>query len=234
MYKDLRANFYFFMLDFRFATTVFWSIFIASSLVLYFMAMSFNSGSIVISPSMAVYVFCGISGFLLTKDTFPYSIKMGSTRLGFVISSISFSLVLVIFMSLIQFFITWAFNHLIELGTINNFVILSAAEATSLTSTWYNYLFVDVVINLFFLSIGFLLGTIFYRLGLLGGVTAIALFVISILIPTVRTTILEFLFQIENSKIALNYLGVVSISCFAFVIILGLLIKAPPLSKATK
>ncbi len=92
---------------------------------------------------MAIFVYCGFSGYLTVKDTFPFMIKMGSTRTAFVVSVIVFNLILAFIMSGISTFLTKLISFFNETFDNNNLSMYATTQLTSINDTWYNTLLLD-------------------------------------------------------------------------------------------
>ncbi|RXI96189.1 hypothetical protein DS745_20825 [Anaerobacillus alkaliphilus] len=227
MLKDMRAILYYLVIDQRFSFFVFWSIFIASSIFLLAISYTFSINMIV-SISMATYIFCGISGFLQTKITFPYSIKLGLTRTRYVIGSFVFNVVLAITMSLFHLIINKLLLLIATTIGATSFSLLTTVNATTLANTWYNLLFVDIVLCTLVFSVGLLLGTVFYRLGLIGGIIAIALATISIFIPATRNWMIDSFVSFNAGQIqfVIPFVSTIAVTVLIFIPIWGMLKNA--------
>ncbi|KIL49480.1 hypothetical protein [Jeotgalibacillus soli] len=75
--------------------------------------------------------------------------------------------------------------------------------------------------------IGFLLSTIFFRYGLIGGVTSIALVVIIVTVSGIRTSIFEWLLDIKQSQLSLNPVSIVFLALITIFAIWIILKRAP-------
>ncbi|MEA3320194.1 MAG: DUF4052 family protein [Bacillota bacterium] len=233
MLRDMKAVLYYLAVDMRFSFMVFWSILIFSLTAMFVIVLSFDTNMIV-STSMAIYIFCGITGFLTTKETFPYCIKFGATRNQYLLSVLIYCTAVAAVFSTIHVIIQSVFGWLVNVAGSERFLIFHSVESTTLADTWYNQLLVDMVICFLLLSLGFLLGTIFYRLGLIGGFGALALIAILILLPTTRDFLLNALVDMDGWKMGLNFSMILAVALFAFLPNWGMLRKASTLSSATR
>jgi hypothetical protein len=239
MLKEMKAILYYLAVDMRFSFIVFWSILLASITVLFIVVLSFDT-NMVLSTSMAIYIFCGITGFLTTKETFPYCIKLGATRNQYLLSILVYGAVVAFVFSLIHVIVQQIFSKLVELGPSERFITYHTVDATTLSNTWYNQLIVDGIVCFLLLSVGFLLGTIFYRLGLIGGLGTLAFIALLLIVPYTRNTLVDAFFSFdtiisgEEVKVSLNFLLLVLVSLAAYLPNWGLLRKASTVSNAVR
>lgn len=233
MLKDMKAVLYYLAVDMRFSFMVFWSILLLSLTAMFLIVLSFDT-NMVVSTSMAIYIFCGITGFLTTKETFPYCIKFGATRNQYLLSVLIYCAVVAVVFSTVHVIIKSIFDRLVSIAASGSFLTYHTVEMTTLANTWYNQLFIDLIICFLLLSIGFLLGTIFYRLGLIGGFGTLALLAIALLLPTTRDFLLDALVDMEGWKIGLNFSLLVAVALLAFLPNWGMLRKASTLPSATR
>ncbi|WP_223703372.1 hypothetical protein [Sutcliffiella deserti] len=233
MLKDMRAVLYYLAVDMRFSFIVFWSIMILSITTMFLIVLSFDTNMIVVT-SMAIYIFCGITGFLTTKETFPYCIKLGATRNQYLLSVLIYCVIVATVFSTIHIIYLKIFNQIVAISGSEHFLTFHTVEATALANTWYNQLFVDTIICFLLLSFGFLLGTIFYRTGLIGGLSTLALIVIIAIFPPTRNFLLDILVDMEGWKQGLNFLLVLGVALLAYLPNWGMLRKASTLPGATR
>lgn len=235
MYRDLRANLYFLINDFRFSIIVFWSIFIASVVLLFTISLSISlDTNIILIPSMAIFIYCGISGYLTVKDTFPFMIKMGSTRTAFVFSVIVFNAILAFIMSAVSTFMTEMIQFFNRVSDNDNFNIYSTIQLTSLNETWYNSLFLDFFICFILLTTLLLLGAFFYRFGLIGGGSVVALFLILNLIANIRNWIFGLFIEISEYMITFHFLNIFLFLLLTIFFIWLILRKASTIAKPVR
>ncbi|UOK58218.1 hypothetical protein MGI18_02185 [Bacillus sp. OVS6] len=90
MMRQCRGILLFEVLDIRNSLTIFWTILI-SCMALSFGIQLSTGGNLTVSSGIAVYIFSAIAGFLTVKETYPFSIKMGSTRKIIMQPRVSFS-----------------------------------------------------------------------------------------------------------------------------------------------
>lgn len=214
MLRDLKALNYYFLLDFRYAFFVFWSIMVATLCGFLFLSSILEGTSIIVFTGPIVFIFCMISGLNFTKETFPFCIKMSMTRTRYVVGAFSFIVLLSITMAVMNLVIRSSFSWLLH--TLNNDSLLhySLLELLNVSQTWYNEILMLGLLNFVFLVIGFLTGTVFYRFGIVGGFGSVALLLVLLSLPMTREFLFEEIIQMDGAKITLPLL-------FIAVIILG-------------
>jgi len=226
MSRDIRALLYYFMADFRFSLTVFWSILLSSIVLLFIIALSFGETMVGVSSSIAIYIFCAISGFLMTKETFPFCIKLGSTRNSYVLSVFIFNVFIAVFMATIHLVVSLSIRLLAKVGGVDNFNYFFTLDGTTLANTWYNQLMVDSLICFVLLSVGFLLSSIFYRLGMVGGLGSIAILAFAVILPQTRDALIDFFVNANQVGIDLRIMPMLLLSLIAILPTWGLLRNA--------
>lgn len=203
MLNDLKAILYFFAIDMRYSFLIFWTIFITSSVFLLVLSYSFSI-NMVVSVSVATYIYCGIAGFLQTKITLPYSIRFGFTRTRYVVGNLVFNFFLAITISIIHLVYNYVLNGTASFIGADTFSLMTTVEGTTLANTWYYHFLVDVMFCSLTYSVCLLFGAVFYRLGLVGGLVAIAALVLSIFIPETRNMIIDHFVAVNNGDIRLS------------------------------
>jgi hypothetical protein len=239
MLKEMYAILYYLAVDMRFSFMVFWSILLASIGAMFILVVSFET-NMVMATSITIYIFCGITGFLTTKETFPFCIKLGGTRNQYLLSIIVYGAGVALIFSFLHVVILNIFNKLVEFGPSGRLLTYHTVDATTLADTWYNQLFLDGIICFILLSLGFLLGTIFYRLGLVGGLGTIALFGILMIVPYTRNGLISTFFSFDTIisgqglKADVNYILLLFVALLAYLPSWGLLRRASTVSNATR
>jgi ABC-2 type transport system permease protein len=232
--KELKANLIYLMYDHRYSVTVFWSVLVASTALLFAVSYFINEAHMGLSLSLAIYIFCGITGFLITKETFPFLIKLGSTRNVFLLSALVFNLLLAVFMSAVAVAVNQIIKVVVNVANVANFQIFNMLEGTTLAATWYNEFLLNVVICFLVLSFGFMLGAVFYRLGLVGGFSGIILLVFIIIFPETRTILIDIFININDSKLVIDFVPLIVLSLLPSLPIWLLLRKAPTVASVTR
>ncbi|MFN7251050.1 MAG: hypothetical protein ACK4M9_09685 [Anaerobacillus sp.] len=232
--KELKANLVYLMYDHRYSITVFWSVLVASTAILFAVSYFISEAHMGLSLSLAIYIFCGITGFVLTKETFPYLIKLGSTRNVFLLSSIVFNVLLAVFMSAVAVGVDQIVKVVVKVANVVNFQVFNMLEGTTLASTWYNEILLNIVICFLMLSFGFMLGAVFYRLGLVGGFSGIILLVFIIIFPETRTLLVDTFIKINDSKLEIPFGSLILLSILPVLPIWLLLRKASTIANVTR
>ncbi|WP_281998580.1 hypothetical protein [Priestia flexa] len=224
MFKDTKAMLYYLFLDHRSSILIFWGIFIGSILAILTITTAADTSVMVVSPSLPILIFCGIAGFVMVKESLPFCIKMGMTRKSFLTSVFLFNILLAAGISIIQAFVNALFRLVIDI-TSTQVRIFSTIEATTMNSTWYNQLLFDCILCFFLLSAGLLLGSVFYRTGLIGGASVIAFLFGLFLFSTTRDWIVELFVKINDSFQVTPNLGTISVLAVLTVIPTWLLLR---------
>ncbi|QOY34267.1 hypothetical protein AWH56_016205 [Anaerobacillus isosaccharinicus] len=232
--KELRANLVYLIFDHRYSITVFWSVLVASTELLFAVSYFINEAHMGLSLSLAIYIFCGITGFLITKETFPFLIKLGSTRNVFLLSALVFNVLLAFFMAAVAVAVNHFIKIVVKVVNVANFQIFDMLEGTTLASTWYNEFFLNTVICFLVLSFGFMLGAVFYRLGLVGGFSGIIILVFIIIFPETRTLLVDIFININDSKLEIPFSSLILLSIVPVLPIWLLLRKASTVASVTR
>lgn len=234
MSKQLKAGIQYMIYDYRYSLTVFWSVLISTSILLFVVALSFENGYMNLAFGAAAFIYCGISGFQMTKETLPFFLKLSSTRKNFLTVAFVFSLLLSLFMSSLAVLLTKLFNYPPKLFRVENFEILYMSGFSTLGQSWYYELFLNFVLCFFVLSIGFLLSSLFYRLGLIGGFSGLAVIIILFLIPNTGKYIFDLFIIWEENLLNFNYTAFVLVAVLAFIPNWLLIRKAPTKAATTR
>lgn len=215
MYRNSKALLGFFALDIRLSVLIFWSIFLASMIPLVWISIS-TDGQVGVSSSMAVAIFCAISGFVITKETFPFSIRMGSTRHEYVLSVLIFSVLLAAFMSGINLAFIQLSAWMINLAGLNNISFIVLSDFLASPVSWYGQFGFDFMLCLLVFILGFFLSSVFHRFGMIGGLITIALVFIAMFVSTIRSVIIDLLIVTERTAdslhVSINNLGIFGIT----------------------
>lgn len=193
MPRQLKASVCFLFMEVRRTTMIFWTVLLSLLFVSVMLNwLFFEEGIIMFELAFPIYIFAAIIGQLIVKNSVPYLIKMGSTRSN-VFKSVG-----------IYFFIFSLFNavlantiHSIMMFLFGNsnvgepFMTISGNSGQAITfnhladffqNVWWTRVLIDTSIAYFLFVCGFILGLIFYRYGVIGGVSFIALMVLTLFI----------------------------------------------------
>lgn len=211
MLKDMKAVLTYFMLDYRYSILVFWSILAATLIGFMFVTMLIKGVSIIVFTGPITIIFSIICGLNMTKETFPFCVKMGITRTQYVIGAGIFMALLSLVMSVIHFGVKSIFVSVLKLTSFEGISHYSILQFLSLSETWINELWVLLLFNFLFLSFGSLIGTIFYKYGLIGGFISVALLLFALILPITRDFYHGF-FQLSNGQLTISFFAVVLFS----------------------
>ncbi|AJD92635.1 hypothetical protein JMA_33180 [Jeotgalibacillus malaysiensis] len=190
MFNQVSALIRFFLIDYRFSVLIFWGIFTFTLLPLTVLSSSTN-GSVIISAAMAVFIYSGISGFVLVKETFSYGVRMGASRQAFILSAFTFSALLALIMAAVSVVVTFTYTQLAA-TTWDNIQFLHLSESITGEFSWLTEFGLLSLFCFMFFNAGFFLATAFHRFGLVGGLGLLAIGVVALLVESLRTPIIEF------------------------------------------
>lgn len=216
MRKELKAMLYYFVLDYRYTFLIFWAILLGTLVAFTLIGSMFENSSIIVLTGPVGMIFCVICGLNLPKETFPFCIKMGVTRHQYLVGSAVFVLLFALIMSVVHLVVKNVFEWLLTTFGIEGISHYSMLQFLSVPETMGNELWVLAVLNLLGVSLGFLIGTVFYRFGLTGGFGAIALLFFLVVLPTTRDVLAEGLMEIGGGEINLHFGVLLLISLLAF------------------
>ncbi|MGD6796376.1 hypothetical protein [Metabacillus indicus] len=232
MIRQCRGILLFEVLDIRNSLTIFWSILIACMALSYGIQLS-TGGNLTVSSGMAVYIFSSIAGFLTVKETYPFSIKMGATRRNYYVTTSLFLLMLALFM---------AASHTVLIMVLEAMEAFGPGELklfylSMILESEFPYLtnfYVDTAICFFLQAMFFVLGSIFYRFGLLGGYAAIGLAAVLLFIPAVRDEFIAVIFKFGGEQALAYHGGLMGVGALLLVLGWFILIKAGAKSVITR
>lgn len=179
----LKGSFYVFFQSYKKENIIFWCILFSIAFLSFFLDSFFGKYiSFAITISIPVYIFYSIMASRILNRTMPYFLKLGLSRIQYVLHLGLFSLAWSIagaFIIACTHQISKFLSKLLdvkEIFIIHPILLIDTAHPFMLT------LALDFVLLLFCLISGLLLNVVFYRLGTIGGYSFIG---ILILIPIV-------------------------------------------------
>ncbi|MGM8363852.1 hypothetical protein ACLIBG_00090 [Virgibacillus sp. W0181] len=196
MDRQLNASVYYLSTHVLYSLKIFWMILISILIVTIaadFIFMNDDTSVIAFNLSFPIYVFAGIVGQLTVKGYIPYLIKMGSTRknlfagigIHFLSVAVFNALLANTIHSIVMYFYRLSGGEIVSNNTNNVFTFTGGEQSFSFNhlayfvqDTWINRFVIDASISFFLLAIGFLLGLVFYRYGLIGGFSFIGVIVL--------------------------------------------------------
>ncbi|MUK88338.1 hypothetical protein GMD78_08045 [Ornithinibacillus sp. L9] len=224
MGKQIRGLLYYYLTDIQHSIKIFWSILLSVlvvCIVFAYFLLSVEDGFMRFGFPFAIYVYFMILGFLTVKESIPFALKLGATRKNIFISIGIFFLILVFAYAIVANTlqeITLAFTKAIG---IDSFAFLHLAQL--IEDTWLNRVIIDTSLMFLFSSVMFIIGLLFYRYGLAGGGSVVAVLAIAMLLAIAKGWIFDFISHLVNNlDLTLFYqillIGIV-IYCISFLLI---------------
>ncbi|QDP39351.1 hypothetical protein [Radiobacillus deserti] len=179
MSNQLKAMLYFYVTDMRKQFLIFWTI-LSSIIIFSFCIAGMMPGGweLYLTISIPVYVFSGITGFKIVKESLPFTIKMGGTRRSYFLSIGMFTMGYSIAVSFITNGLHSISKIVMNIFTMDNFGIIHPTALMGEESNWFSRFAVDLFLNFFLVASLFILGLIFYRFGIVGGFSTLGVFVV--------------------------------------------------------
>lgn len=199
MGRQLKGLLYFFVTDIRFSLMVFWSILLGSlvlALSISYFLLDVADAVIYMGLSIPIFIYCAILGFITVKEAIPFAIKMGATRKN-------------LFIALGIFFLGVAFAKSVAASTLQA-IIVAFTKGTGITTyelfhiaelvsdTWLNRILIDTALMFLSLVIMFIFGLLFYKTGLLGGGSVVAILVVLLLLGIAKGWVFDFFVRLAS------------------------------------
>lgn len=167
MIRQVKGLLYFYWTDLQFSLLVFWSILLSMLVMTISIMYIFPTiGYMSFSLTTPIYFYCGIIGFLMARQTVPYSIKLGATRKNIYLSMGIFFVCLTATKSILAALITEFVEKLVIRERMSfEFVHLMIFH----DNTFLNRVYSDFLLLLFLTTFMYLISLMFYRMGLLYG-----------------------------------------------------------------
>lgn len=225
MQKQLKGSLYYLYANSRFSLIVFWVILISLLLVTLIIDLFSNDSTIVFQLSSPTYIFAAIMGYWIVKNTIPYIVKLGGTRASIFVAVGIYAFLLAVFNATIANTLNKVVTFLF--GEENMEGVVYSEDGSTMTfnhladfltdSTWVSNFIIDISISFFMLVVMFLMGLIFYRYGLVGGISFLAVGAIIFIIGMSKGWLVDFFINIFTTfSIELFYqLFVVAIIIYA-------------------
>lgn len=206
---QLKGTLYYYFASIKYSLMIFWMI-LGGVLVLSLgteIIFGDQGTTVYFSFSAPVYIFAGIMGFWIVKNIIPYLIRMGSTRMNvFIATGISLT-ALVLFNALLSNTISSLVTGVFGDFSGGTFYVSGQEESVSFNhlgeligaySIW-SHIIIDSSIQLFFMSISFLFGLIFYRYKLIGGGAVLGVLLFIFIYSASAGWITDFALNIINN-----------------------------------
>lgn len=236
MLNNIKANLYFLYKESFSTIIIFWVIFLASILVFFTAAVTFDGGiSFQISTTIPVVIFTVIFGALYVKETFPYAVKLGTTRINFIASVAIYSIIYSAIMTALNLLFVNLFEYLIDRFNMHEEVLVSqfVPEFIERFGLWQTSIYTFfILITIFMTSI--LFSMILYRYGYIGGAISAVIILAFVFINQLRELAYDLarFVAIGHEDFANGYLIIPP--TVAFLLFAILIIRASVISKTGK
>ncbi|WP_042225003.1 hypothetical protein [Oceanobacillus manasiensis] len=219
MGRQLQGLLYFFTSNLRYSLIIFWtilmSILVVTLTISYFL-LNVDGAFMAFSLTGAMYVYCGIVGFITVKDMIPFSIKVGATRKNLYAGLALFFLLLSFFKAVAGTVIQELVNGMNGVFGLNNFEFLHLA--VFIENNWYTRVMIDTAIMFFFFTLMFLLGLLFYRFGLAGAGSVLGILLVGLLFSIAKGWAWDFMVEVAENFDMMFFVQLTIISIILYVI----------------
>ncbi|UJL45265.1 hypothetical protein KFZ58_12700 [Virgibacillus sp. NKC19-16] len=179
MNNQVKGLLFYYTLEQKHYSKIFWTILIAitlaTSIIAYFL-MDVEGTQFYWAFPFATYTNVCIIAFQTVKKDVPFGLKMGSIRKNIFLSYIYFFLGYSLFMAVAGNTLQLIFEGLHHVFGVTNYIF--SHPAMILTDTWLTRTIIDTFFMFFLMALLFLVGLIFYQSGLLGGLIFLSVFVV--------------------------------------------------------
>ena len=218
MPREIKGTLYYLQAHLRYSFIIFWSIMIGVLVFSLIMKVLLASEETVVSFdfSIPIYLFGAIFGYYIVKNTMPYLIKMGVTRKSLFVS-VGIHILTIALLNAIIANTIYSLLRFFYGGNIQSSILVEIeAEETTLAfthfadifmeNTWLTRVVIDTSITFFLLAATLLVGLIFYRFGLIGGIGSIAAVMLIFILGMTKGWLVDFFLKIyENFSFAFFY-----------------------------
>jgi len=180
MVKELKGSLVYLFSNLRFSLIVFWSILIAVLLISVVTSIILEDSHVSFNMSAPVYFFTGVFGFWMVKNGIPFLIKMGATRKAIFIASGIFGIVLSLLNAIIANTIIKIVSFIYKSEGINSALSIyingNEQQINHISQfigqdSIFSRIAIDSTISFFLFCGLFLSGLIFYKYGVVGGIS---------------------------------------------------------------
>jgi len=199
---------------------IFWTVLtsiVTLSVVASYFLMDVENGKMFLAVSIAVYVYCAIFGFITVKESLPFSLKMGATRKNFFVAVGILFLGLSLVLAAIETLYHWLIIEVVNGLGIPNFTLIHIATLFDGGSWIYRFV-IDLVFMFFMFASMFLLGLIFYRFGLLGGISVVGLLLFGTVVFTATGYLVDVVVEMVQNPSMQHYAYVFGIGITLYLI----------------
>lgn len=170
MNNQIKGMLYYYTQDQKYNSKVFWTILVATTVamsILAYFLMDVGDAQFYFAIPFATYTNVCIIAFQTVKKNIPFNLKMGAIRKNIFLSYLYFFVGYSAIVSIIGNTLQWVIEGSHHLFGISNYTFVHLAMF--LTDTWFTRTVIDTFVMFFLMGLFFLIGLLFYRLGLLGG-----------------------------------------------------------------
>ncbi|MDY0407536.1 hypothetical protein ACFFIS_10785 [Virgibacillus soli] len=216
MSRQIKGLLYFYTIDAIRSILIFWIILLSTLSISVLIAYFIDDPEIVMYfvLSFPAYIFCGIFGFLMVKQSIPFAIKMGVTRKSLFISSGIFILLLSVMKAVLT-----SSLHGLSIYIQNRFSIQSvdfAHPAVMLADTWINRFIIDLACMLFIFTLLYVFGLVFYRFGLIGGGSLLSIILIAFLYSFAKGWVADYIMTQYSTLTVLYFFQIVGVAIIIY------------------
>lgn len=187
MKRELEGSLYYLFSNLRFSLLSFWGILVGILALSIVSAMLIEDSYISFNLAFPMYAFAGVFGFWIVKNAIPYLIKMGATRKVIFISIGIFGVVLSILNAVVSNSVIKIVSFFFKSNELNTgFTLTVDQEEEFITHIgqllsndgFLTRIVIDSSISFFVFGVLFIGGLIFYKYGVVGGITSfVAVFI---------------------------------------------------------
>lgn len=190
MVTELKGSLYYMFSNLRFSLIVFWGILMVILAFTIITTMLVEDTHVTFNMGFPTYIFAAIFGFWMVKNAIPFLIKMGATRKAIFIAvgifGIALSLINAILSNTINSIIALAFSN----GELKSPIVITVNGDEEMVghigqfigrNDWLSRIVIDSSISFFLFGCLFIGGLIFYKYGIVGGTSFIAIGFLAIL-----------------------------------------------------
>lgn len=225
MTKDIKGTIHYLFINIRYPFIIFWTILLSFFGLSLIISTINGSEHVLFQASIPIYIFSLIYGLWMVENTIPYLIKMSITRKTIYTSIGLFFLILAIVQAILANTLTKSLNLFGKHAIAGDLSIVDGQTEYAFqlhhlsqflpNDTIVTQITIDSAITFSALVIACFIGLIFYRFGLLGGFSSIAIAFGLLMLAITRGTFTRLI-----SHIVANYTLTLYMQLFALSLIL--------------
>lgn len=188
-----KSLYYLYKLSFR-TVLIFWLVYLGIMGLFMILAVTAGGGIEFFGVnSLPSLIFMCIHGVIFFKDGFPFVIKYGVSRQGFLSTLFVFSIILSSIMTGLSYLFVRLINWIVELFSIENFDFVALDMGEYVTLTDHNPIFFEWLLHLSLFILFMFVASVLYRFGLKIGGLLLIIFPISMFIRPIAEKVLDLL-----------------------------------------